>query len=151
MCDGKVYAFTFLLGFQNYQIVHLEMINILLDICGKKWHGRSISIHCDNHAVVYVLNLCCTQDLNHAAITRNAAMFTAEMDIDPKIVHITGKDNTVAYLSSLDLSISLVFLWVLSTTLHYNNLLTHSWGHGGRVVTLSPPTSAAGVRSPSWP
>ena len=25
------------------------------------------------------------------------------------------------------------------------------WGHGGRVVTLSPPTSAAGDRSPSWP
>ena len=25
------------------------------------------------------------------------------------------------------------------------------WGHRGRVVTLSPPTSAAGVRSPSWP
>ena len=25
-----------------------------------------------------------------------------------------------------------------------------SRGHGGRVVTLSPPTSAAGVRSPSW-
>ena len=24
-------------------------------------------------------------------------------------------------------------------------------GHGGRVVTLSPPTSEAGVRSPSWP
>ena len=24
-------------------------------------------------------------------------------------------------------------------------------GHGGRVVTVSPPTSAAGVRSPSWP
>ena len=24
-------------------------------------------------------------------------------------------------------------------------------GHGGRVVTLSPPTSAAGVQSPSWP
>ena len=23
-------------------------------------------------------------------------------------------------------------------------------GHGGRMVTLSPPTSAAGVRSPSW-
>ena len=28
---------------------------------------------------------------------------------------------------------------------------TSSRGHGGRVVTLSPPTSAAGVRSPSWP
>ena len=23
--------------------------------------------------------------------------------------------------------------------------------HGGRVVTLSPPTSEAGVRSPAWP
>ena len=27
----------------------------------------------------------------------------------------------------------------------------YSRGHGGRVVTLSPPTSAAGDRSPSWP
>ena len=25
------------------------------------------------------------------------------------------------------------------------------WGHGGRVVTLSPPTSEAGVRSPAQP
>ena len=25
------------------------------------------------------------------------------------------------------------------------------WGHGGRVVTLSPPTSEARVRSPAWP
>ena len=25
------------------------------------------------------------------------------------------------------------------------------WGHGGRVVTLSPPTSEAGVRFPAWP
>ena len=24
-------------------------------------------------------------------------------------------------------------------------------GHGGRVVTLSPPTSEAGVRTPAWP
>ena len=30
-------------------------------------------------------------------------------------------------------------------------LLTATGGHGGRVVTLSPPTSAAGVQSPSWP
>ena len=31
------------------------------------------------------------------------------------------------------------------------SLLGENGGHGGRVVTLSPPTSAAGVRSPSWP
>ena len=29
--------------------------------------------------------------------------------------------------------------------------LPGSRGHGGRVVTLSPPTSAAGDRSPLWP
>ena len=29
--------------------------------------------------------------------------------------------------------------------------VTVSWGHDGRVVTLSPPTSEAGVRSPSRP
>ena len=36
---------------------------------------------------------------------------------------------------------------------YYNEVLTrgHGWGHGGRVVTLSPPTSEARVRSPSWP
>ena len=28
--------------------------------------------------------------------------------------------------------------------------LMHPGGHGGRVVTLSPPTSEAGVRSPEW-
>ena len=26
-----------------------------------------------------------------------------------------------------------------------------SWGHGGRVVTLSPPTSEARVPFPAWP
>ena len=36
----------------------------------------------------------------------------------------------------------------------FNILAFHSYisgGHGGRVVTLSPPTSEAGVRFPAWP
>ena len=55
MCDGEVYAITFPPGFQR---VHLEMINILvvLRIWGEKWRGQDITIHCDNEAVVYVLN-----------------------------------------------------------------------------------------------
>ena len=36
-------------------------------------------------------------------------------------------------------------------TLLHNSVTRRDGGHGGRVVTLSPPTSAAGVRSPSWP
>ena len=31
------------------------------------------------------------------------------------------------------------------------NIQHFHWGHGGRVVTLSPPTSEARVRSPSRP
>ena len=31
------------------------------------------------------------------------------------------------------------------------NISKDDRGHGGRVVTLSPPTYVAGVRSPSWP
>ena len=29
--------------------------------------------------------------------------------------------------------------------------MKHFWGHGGRVVTLSPLTSEAGVGFPAWP
>ena len=33
----------------------------------------------------------------------------------------------------------------------FSNFRIHEGGHGGRVVTLSRPTSEAGVRSPSRP
>ena len=33
----------------------------------------------------------------------------------------------------------------------HNNIILSSWGYGGRVVTLSPPTSEAGVRFPAQP
>ena len=32
-----------------------------------------------------------------------------------------------------------------------SNTCTNEGGHGGRVVTLSPPTSEGGVRFPAWP
>ena len=33
----------------------------------------------------------------------------------------------------------------------YAFILTAQGGHGGRVVTLSPPISEAGVQLPAWP
>ena len=82
------------------------MINILvaLCICVEKWRGRSITIQCDNQAVVCVLNLGSTWDLTLLAITRNVAMLTAKRDINLKFFHIQGKHNTVAdHLSRLPL------------------------------------------------
>ena len=39
---------------------------------------------------------------------------------------------------------------ILLNPLEYPEVLMKYRGHGGRVATLSPPTSEAGVRSPPW-
>ena len=48
-----------------------------------------------------------------------------------------------------------ILYWYINIKMKRNNghTLFHEMlrGHGGRVVTLSPPTSEAGVQSPSWP
>ena len=48
-----------------------------------------------------------------------------------------------------------IFMQIRNSDILHKCIMTHpltgARGHGGRVVTLSPPTSAAGVRSPSWP
>ena len=78
--------------------MHLEMLNILvaLRIWGHKWQGKRIIIHCDNQAVVVVVNSGKTRDCVLAAIARNIAMIVATKDIDLKVVHIPGKENVVA-------------------------------------------------------
>ena len=53
-------------------------------------------VHCDNQAVVTVINSGKTRDPLLAAITRNIAMFTANLDINLKTIHIPGKQNIVA-------------------------------------------------------
>ena len=96
ICDNEVYSIP--LGVGGYQIVHLEMLNILvaLRVWGHKWTRKKIMIHCDNQAVVTVITTGKTKDPLLAAITRNVAMFTANLDINLKIVHIPGKKNIVA-------------------------------------------------------
>ena len=41
--------------------------------------------------------------------------------------------------------------YVSSSIVHITVSISPCWGHGGRVVTLSPPTSEAGVRFPARP
>ena len=55
---NQVYAIDVTLGYLDFQIVHLEMLNILvaLKAWGSQWLHKRISIACDNEAVVYVLN-----------------------------------------------------------------------------------------------
>ena len=94
----QVYALYIPLGYSDFSIVHLEMLNILVAIhtWGQKWCGKAVKIACDNQAVVSVLNSGKTRDLTLVAIARNIFMETAQTNIMLKPVHIMGKVNEIA-------------------------------------------------------
>ena len=99
---NQVYALDVTLGYLDFQIVHLEMLNILVALraWGSQWLHKRISIACDNETVVYVLNLGKTRDLILAAIFRNIQFFLATYNIEIVVKHIPGKINIVADLLS---------------------------------------------------
>ena len=58
ICINQVYAIKIPKNYENYSIVHLEMLNILvaLRVWAKQWASKKILLKCDNQAVVLVLN-----------------------------------------------------------------------------------------------
>ena len=74
------------------------MLNILVAVrtWGGAWVGKTLLVHCDNAAVVSVLQSGATKDLTLAAITRNITMEVAKHDINLHTVHVAGKLNVVA-------------------------------------------------------
>ena len=98
MCGQEIYAIVPLIGYQNYNIVPLEMINILVAIrtWAPQWQGRKVVFHCDNQAVVSVLNSGNTRDMTLATMACNINTITAHLDIDLVTVHIEGKLNVIA-------------------------------------------------------
>ena len=76
----------------------LEMMNILVAIrdWAKTWTGTNVKIHCDNASVVSVLISGKTKDPVLATISRNIFMLCAKFDIYIHVVHIQGKNNTIA-------------------------------------------------------
>ena len=91
----------------DYDIVHLERLNILVAIrvWGTYWATHKLLIHYGNRAVVIIMKSCKTRDLTLAAICRNILMECARFDIDLHTVHIQGKRNVVAdALSQLSLN-----------------------------------------------
>ena len=55
------------LGFMNYTIVHLEILNIVVaaKIWASHWSNKLIQMFCDNMAVVEVLTTSKTRDFSH--------------------------------------------------------------------------------------
>ena len=97
--QNQAYSIRIPKNFENYNIVHLEMLNILV-AWSHQWIATKILLKCDNQAVVSVLNSGKTQDLTLGAMARNISMLLAIHDIELQVIHILGSDNKVADLLS---------------------------------------------------
>ena len=98
--ENAVYAILLDMGYWGFDIVHLEMLNILVALRTWKscWGGKRILIHCDNSAMVSVINTGKTRDHILAALARNIAMEAATADIHINTIHILGKHNIIVCL-----------------------------------------------------
>ena len=101
-CGRFVYHLPIPRGFQNWTIVYLEMVNILmaLRLFAKLWSTKKILIQCDNQAVVTVLKSGKTRDAFLAASARNIWYLTELHDIDLQFTHIRGASNQLADILS---------------------------------------------------
>ena len=99
---SSVYHLPIPLGFRSLDIVHLEMINILLAVrvFSNAWQHKRVLVRCDNMAVVAVLKSGRARDPYLGACARNVWYVSALYDIDMQYVHVLGKDNRAADLLS---------------------------------------------------
>ena len=100
--NSFIYHRPLVLGYMNWSIVQLEMVNILLVVrlFQPHWAGRKVLVKCDNEAVVTVLRSGKTRDPYLGACARNILYVCALADIDIQYVHVRGLDNRVADLLS---------------------------------------------------
>ena len=84
--------------YHSIGIVHLEMLNVFvaLKLWGKFWHNSTVRVHCDNTAVVSVLNTHRTRDMHLLACCRNIWLLLAKYNINLIASHIPGSCNILA-------------------------------------------------------
>lgn len=78
------------------------MLNILvvLPIWSKQVQSKHVILHCDNKAVVHMINSGRGQDPFLCAVARYIWLVTSTFDIMLKVYHIPGKINIIADLLS---------------------------------------------------
>lgn len=84
--------------YHSVSIVHLEMLNVFiaLQVWAKHFTNHTVVIHCDNAAVVSVLNSHKTRDMYLLACCRNIWLLLAQYNIRLVAVHVPGSDNIIA-------------------------------------------------------
>ena len=90
------------LNYAGLHITQLEMLNVVvaLKIWAEMWKDTKIAIYCDNLAVVEVLTSGRTKDPYLATCARNIWLLCAIFNIKLNVIHIPGKNNTIADLLS---------------------------------------------------
>ena len=93
--NNLVYTLPIPPGFNNYTIVHLEMLNVLvaLKLWAHLWADKRVKLYCDNQAVVQVLSTGNTRDTVLGACARNIWLITAMYNISIDFTHIVGTQN----------------------------------------------------------
>ena len=79
-------------------IVHIEMLNVMVAfrVWGFQWQDKKIRIHCDNAAVVHVLNSGCSRDPFLGACARTLWFIKAKHNIHVLVDYIRGSSNVYA-------------------------------------------------------
>ena len=87
--NNEVYAIPLQNGFNCFNIVHLEMLNVLvvIRVWSHQWTGKSTLIACDNQAVVSVKNTGKTK----IWFWQQLVGILPVHDINLKVIHILGK------------------------------------------------------------
>ena len=83
-------------------IVHFEMMNVMVAfrLWAQAWTNSRVEVHCDNAAVVSVLNSGSSRDPFLAACARTLWLLKAKFNILVTVSHIRGKDNVYADILS---------------------------------------------------
>ena len=100
--QNMVYSLPLPKGYMGYNIVQLEILNIVVacKVWANHWSNKRIKIWCDNQAVVEVLTTGRCKDHILAVCARNIWLISAIYNFQIKAQHISGHRNVTADLLS---------------------------------------------------
>ena len=71
-------------------------------VWGRRWKKSAILVHCDNQAVVEVVNAGSSRDSEIMHLLRSLFFVSAHFELSIRAVHVAGKDNVKADAISRD-------------------------------------------------
>ena len=98
------FQFRWPAAFSQHSIAVKELLPIVMAcaIWGRAWRRQAVLAHCDNQAVVEVINSGSCRDPHLMQLLRSLFFVTAHFEIAVRAVHLAGRDNEAADAISRD-------------------------------------------------